>query len=195
MPDTYDAIIVGARCAGSPNRHAPGRERPQGARRRSVNVSERHRFDSPDPPARRARPRAVGRGRRRPRHRVPADRGVLLRLRPGGPPRHRPDRRRRCHRLRPAPHGARQDPRRRGRQGRRRGARGVHRGGGADGRRRRGRHPWPRRARHLGRGPGAESSSAPTVGAPRSPRPCNRSSTTTSRSCSRASTPTSAISR
>ena len=60
---TYDAIVVGARCAGSPTAMLLARKGYRVLARRPGDVPERHDLDPPRPPARRRRARALGAAR------------------------------------------------------------------------------------------------------------------------------------
>ena len=59
-PDRYDAIVVGARCAGSPTAMLLATQGASCARRRSGDVPERHPVDPHPPPARGRGHAAVG---------------------------------------------------------------------------------------------------------------------------------------
>ena len=82
MAKTYDAIVVGARVRRIADRDAAGPQGLQGAGRRPGDVPERHALDAPHPPAGRRRAAALGAARQGRRHGLPADRHLLVRLRP-----------------------------------------------------------------------------------------------------------------
>ena len=149
MGKVYDAIIVGARCAGSPTAMLLARK---GYR---VLVVDRATFPSDTvsthvvQPLARGRPRAMGAARPAGGDRMPADPHLHLRLRSLH------DLRRAGHegcsgRVLPAADRARQAARRRRRRGRRRDSRGLHRRRGRDRRRRRRRHQGPFEGRRHG---------------------------------------------
>ena len=60
MSNDYDAIVVGARCAGSPTAMLLARKGYRVLRRRPGDVPERHRLDPPHPRAGRRRAAAAG---------------------------------------------------------------------------------------------------------------------------------------
>ena len=152
----YDAIVVGARCAGSPTAMLLARK---GLRVLLVDKAHfpsdtlsTHYIHQPGVAA----PEALGA--------PPPDRAVGL---PAHPPVHARCRavrarghaaaHRGCRRgLLAAPLRARSDPRRGSRRGGRRGAPGVHGAGAADRRRARRGHPWPLRDRRAGDREGAD---------------------------------------
>ena len=182
MATPYDVIVVGARCAGSPTAMLLAQK---GYR---VLVVDRATFPSDTvsthfihPPGVAVAP-ALGAARRRARERLPARHHLLVRLRAVQDLGIAAALRRHGAGVRPAPHRARQDPRRRRRRRRCRGARAVHRPGDRH-RRRRARHRHP-----AGTTPAARtsprrrrSSSVPTAGTRSSPRPSSPSSTTSGR--------------
>ena len=77
----YDAIVVGARCAGSPTAMLLARKGYRVLLRRQGDVPERHDVDALRPPAGRRRARALGAAGPPRGDRLPAGRDVLVRLR------------------------------------------------------------------------------------------------------------------
>ena len=194
MPQDYDAIVVGARCAGSPTAMLLARK---GYR---VLVVDRATFPSDTvsthvrAAARRRRARALGTARSPRRDRLPADSHLHLRLRS----RHdlgRAGHEGRTGRLLPAADRARQTARRRRRRGRRGNPRRLHRRGDPDRGRTCRRHQGPFEGRRRPSPSAPGSSSAPTAGTRSSPKPSGPSSTTRSRRFSPPTTPTGAVSR
>ena len=123
---SFDVIVVGARCAGSPTAMLLARKGYRVLVVDRATLSERHGLDPHRAPAGRRGARALGSARPAGRDRLPADPHLRLRLRPLH------DRRRARHgrgagRLLPAAHGPRQAARRRRGRGRRRGSRRLHR--------------------------------------------------------------------
>ena len=94
----YDAIVVGARCAGVADRDAAGPQGLPGAGGRPGDVPERHPVDAHHPRAGRRRAAALGAARPGHRDRLPAGRHLLVRLRPVHDRRHARARRRHLHR-------------------------------------------------------------------------------------------------
>ena len=136
MTNAFDAIVVGARCAGSPVGDAAGPAGIPGAGGRPRLVPERHRID-PLPASARCRRSLARWGLLGPahRHRMPADPHLRLRLRPVHTVRcawlATNARSRYC----PRRHGPRQAAGGCGSGGRRGGPRGLHRRRGSDRRR------------------------------------------------------------
>ena len=122
----YDAIVVGARCAGSPTAMLLARKGSPGAAGRPGRLPQRHALDPLHPPARRGLPRALGPVREVAAPRA-ARRSASYTLDVGRSPFGR------CaaaagevaDALLAAPHRARPDPGRRRRRRRRRGARAL----------------------------------------------------------------------
>ena len=189
----YDAIVVGARCAGSPTAMLLARKGYRVLRRRPGDASRA----TPSPPTsctRRASPRCG------------AGACSTASSATGCPPIHTyafdfgpftlagaPGTARRPGRLRPAPDGARQAARRRRGRGRRRGARRLHRRGACSSR----TAGSPASAGHGKGGATVTERARVVVGADgralaASPRRSGPSSTTRSRRCCAATTPTGA---
>ena len=132
----YDAIVVGARCAGAPTAMLLARARPPGPAAGPRHVPQRHALDPLHPPVRRRPARPLGPARPARGDRLPADPPLHVRRRPVRADRLAAADRRRRRRLLPAPLRARHAcsptrPRRRAP----RSAQGVTVRGAADGRR------------------------------------------------------------
>ena len=162
MDNDFDAIIVGARCAGAPTAMLLAQQGLSGPRRRSGARSRA----TPSPPIVIHAPgvaalRPLGAARRGDRDRLPADRDILVRLRAVRDRRARRTGRRHPRRVRAAPHRARQDPRRR----RRRAGAEVREGFIVEEHRRRGRRVVGIRG-HARRRPSVDRASARSSSAP-----------------------------
>ena len=77
----YDAIVVGARCAGSPTAMLLARKGYKVLVVDKATLPERHDLDAPHPPAGRGGAEALGPARPAPGDGMPADRHVCVRLR------------------------------------------------------------------------------------------------------------------
>ena len=108
----YDAIVIGARCAGAPTAMLLAR---QGHRVLVVDrgvVPERHSLDARDPRTGNRRAEPLGAARPGDSHRLPPDRGLFVRLRADHDRRDASPSRRHLDGVRTAAHRPRQDPRR-----------------------------------------------------------------------------------
>ena len=150
MSERYDAIVVGARCGGSPTAMLLARKRLPGAAGGQGHVSQRHDVHAPRPSARGGRARPLGHPRAARGHRLPTDHELLVRLRArdhlgnsaaGG---------RRGEGVLPPADRARRAAGRGRRRGGRRAARGLHGRGDPGGRRAGDGHPRARQGRRDG---------------------------------------------
>ena len=188
----YDAIVVGARCAGSPTAMLLARKGYRVLAVDRATFPERHHLDPPHPPARRRRAQAMGPARPRRRDRLPADRHLCVRFRPVHARGSTGDATESAVAYAPRRTVLDKTPRRRGLRSRSRSAGGIHRRRSRS--RRRARHRHSRTTAADGRR--SPSRRASSIGADglhsMVARAVTRSSTTRSRRCWPATTPTGA---